>query len=149
MKIVFSTKNVNRSSFLDVCRFAYDYGFEGFEIYDAVKERSQHYDSILRRERTADSKRKLVNRGIAVAALRMPNPVESDETTSDLISKYVTMASNSGVENIIVENNSVEESGEKVIYDIYGRRVFDITTPGVYIINGKKMLIDNNLLYLY
>ena len=112
MKIVFSTKNVSRSSFLDVCRFAYDYGYEGFEIYDAVKERSQHYDSILRRERTADSKRKLVNRGIAVAALRMPNPVESDETTSDLISKYVTMAANSGVENIIVR---VEE---KTSFDI-------------------------------
>ena len=112
MKIVFSTKNVNRSSFLDVCRFAYDYGFEGFEIYDAVKERSQHYDSILRRERTADSKRKLVNRGIAVAALRMPNPVECEETTSDLVSKYVTMAANSGVENIIVR---VEE---KTSFDI-------------------------------
>ncbi len=112
MKIVFSTKNVSRSSFLDVCRFAYDYGFKGFEIYDAVKERSQHYDSILRRDRIADSKRKLVNRGIAVAALRMPFPVEYDETTSELISKYVTMAANSGVENIIVR---VEE---KTSFDI-------------------------------
>ena len=112
MKIVFSTKNVSRSSFLDVCRFAYDYGFKGFEIYDAVKERSQHYDSILRRDRIADSKRKLVNRGIAVAALRMPFPVECDETTAELISKYVTMAANSGVENIIVR---VEE---KTSFDI-------------------------------
>ena len=42
MKIVFSTKNVNRASFLDMCRYAYDYGFSGFEIYDAVKERSSH-----------------------------------------------------------------------------------------------------------
>ena len=31
MKIVFSTKNVSRASFLDICRYAYDYGFEGFE----------------------------------------------------------------------------------------------------------------------
>ena len=38
MKIVFSTKNVSRASFLDTCRYAYDYGFEGFEIYDAIKE---------------------------------------------------------------------------------------------------------------
>ena len=60
MKIVFSTKNVSRASFLDTCRYAYDYGFEGFEIYDAVNERSAHYDSILRRDRVADAKRKLV-----------------------------------------------------------------------------------------
>ena len=46
MKIVFSTKNVSRASFLDTCRYAFDYGFEGFEIYDAIKERSAHHDSI-------------------------------------------------------------------------------------------------------
>ena len=97
MKIVFSTKNVKRASFLDICRYAYDYGFEGFEIYDAVKERGQHYDSILRRDRTADAKRKLVNRNLAVSALRMPEPVESDNTTAELIVKYVDMAANSGV----------------------------------------------------
>ena len=34
MKIAFSTKNVSRASFRDVCRYAYDYGFEGFEIYE-------------------------------------------------------------------------------------------------------------------
>ena len=62
MKIAFSTKNVSRASFLDMCRFAYDYGFEGFEIYDALSERNAHYDSILRRDRIADAKRKLVNR---------------------------------------------------------------------------------------
>ena len=54
MKIVFSTKNVSRGSFLDTCRYAYDYGFEGFEIFDAIGERSAHYDSILRRDRIAD-----------------------------------------------------------------------------------------------
>ena len=62
MKIVFSTKNVSRASFLDTCRYAYDYGFQGFEIYDAIKERNAHHDSILRRERVADAKRKLKNR---------------------------------------------------------------------------------------
>ena len=102
MKIVFSTKNVNRGSFLDVCRYTYDYGFAGFEIFDAIKERSQHHDSILRRDRVSDAKRKLVNRGIAVAALRMPYPVENPETTADTVLKYVDMASNSGVEHIIV-----------------------------------------------
>ena len=102
MKIVFSTKNVSRASFLDTCRFAYDYGFEGFEIYDAVKERSGHYDSILRRDRIADAKRKLVNRNLTVSALRMPDPVESENTTAELIQKYVDMAAASGIDNVIV-----------------------------------------------
>ena len=102
MKIVFSTKNVSRSSFLDTCRYAFDYGFEGFEIYDAIKERSLHHDSILRRERIADAKRKLVNRNLCVSALRLPSPIESEETTPELIEKYVSMAAASGIENIIV-----------------------------------------------
>ena len=102
MKIVFSTKNVNRGSFLDTCRYAYDYGFDGFEIYDAIKERSQHHDSILRRERTSDAKRKLINRNLSVPALRLPNPVESEETTAQIISNYVDIAANSSIEYIIL-----------------------------------------------
>ena len=102
MKIVFSTKNVSRASFLDTCRYAYDYGFEGFEIYDAIKERSTHYDSILRRDRISDAKRKLVNRGLNVSALRMPLPVESEDVTAELIVKYVDMAAASGIDNVIV-----------------------------------------------
>ena len=102
MKIAFSTKNVSRASFLDTCRYAYDYGFEGFEIYDAMAERVAHYDSILRRDRIADAKRKLVNRGLSVSALRMPAPVESEETTAALIVKYVDMAAASEIPCVIV-----------------------------------------------
>ena len=102
MKIAFSTKNVTRPTFLETCRYAYDYGFEGFEIYDAIKERSSHYDSVLRRDKLADSKRKLINRNLAVSALRMPNPVDSDETTAEIIEKYVDMASISSISNVIV-----------------------------------------------
>ena len=117
MKIVFSTKNVSRASFLDTCRFAYDYGFEGFEIYDAVKERGGHHDSILRRDRTADAKRKLVNRNLTVSALRMPAPIESDETSAELVLKYVDMAALAGIDNVIVrveEFTSFENLDEKL-----------------------------------
>lgn len=111
MKIVFSTKNVNRSSFLDTCRYAYDYGFKGFEIYDAIKERINHHDSILRRDRIADSKRKLVNRGLSVSALRMSTAIDSQETTASTVEKYVEMAGVSGIENVIVYiDNKVEFS---------------------------------------
>ncbi len=102
MKIVFSTKNVIRATFLDTCRYAFDYGFEGFEIYDAIKERSTHHDSILRRDRIADAKRKLVNRNLAVSALRMPDSIDSENVTSDTVLKYVDMAGTSGIENVIV-----------------------------------------------
>ena len=102
MKIIFSTKNVSRASFLDTCRYAYDYGFKGFEIYDAIKERSVHTDSILRRDRVSDSKRKLVNRGLSVSALRMPYSIDSVSVTADIVEKYVDMASASGISYVIV-----------------------------------------------
>ena len=105
MKIAFSTKNVSRATFLDTCSYAYDYGFEGFEIYDAIKERNDHYDSILRRDKNADSKRKLVNRGLSISALRMPSPIESALTTSELCEKYVEMASLASVPYVIVTLN--------------------------------------------
>ena len=119
MKIVFSTKNVNRASFLDMCRYTYDYGFAGFEIYDAIKERSQHHDSILRRDRVSDAKRKLINRNIAVSALRMPFSVENEQTTADVVTKYVDMAATSGIDNVIVR---VEE---QTSFDILKEKLSD------------------------
>ena len=104
MKLTFSTKNVTRPSFIDTCRYAYDYGYAGFEIYDAINERKQHYDSILRSERTADSKRKLVNRSLEVSALVYPYALEEDEATGETLLKYVDMARNAGIERIIVRN---------------------------------------------
>ena len=111
MKITFSTKHVSRASFLDTCKFAYDYGYAGFEIYDAVKERKQHHDSILRSDRVPDSKRKLVNRNLAVSALVYPYSIESEEANGDEILKYVEMARTSGIERIILRNE-VKTSNE-------------------------------------
>ena len=102
MKLVFSTKHVNRASFLDMCRYAYDYGYTGFEIYDALKERRQHADSVLRNDRAADSNRKLLNRGLSVSALTVPQPVESEEVTSDMLVRYVDLARGAGIERVIV-----------------------------------------------
>ncbi len=117
MKIVFSTKNVSRASFLDTCRYAFEYGFCGFEIYDAIKERNYHHDSVLRRDRISDAKRKLVNRNLSVSALRMPDSIDNENTTADLIAKYVDMAASSGIANVIVcidKEISFEKLNEKI-----------------------------------
>lgn len=37
--------------------------------------------------------------------------------------------------------NIEAESGEKVIYDLTGRRVNEITNAGIYVVNGKKVVI--------
>ena len=40
------------------------------------------------------------------------------------------------IENVEVENNAV-----KAIFDLTGRRIEAITAPGIYIVNGKKVLV--------
>ena len=40
-----------------------------------------------------------------------------------------------GIENVTVEN------GVKAIFDLTGRRVDSVTAPGIYIVNGKKVLL--------
>ena len=106
MKLTFSTQNVNRATFIDMCRYAYDYGFDGFEIYDAIKERKQHYDSILRSGRLSDSKRKLVNRNLEVTALTYPYAIDSSDADAETVLKYVDMAATAGIQRVIfsIEN---------------------------------------------
>ncbi len=40
-----------------------------------------------------------------------------------------------------MEGVKVETEGKKVIYDLSGRRMNEMTQPGVYIVNGKKMMV--------
>jgi hypothetical protein len=40
-----------------------------------------------------------------------------------------------------VENVKVETEGKKVIFDLSGRRVNEMTQPGIYIVNGKKVMV--------
>ena len=111
MKLTFSTKNVNRATFLDLCQYAYDYGYSGFEIYDAINERKQHSDSILRSDRVADAKRKLLNRSLAVSALVYPYPADSESATGEEILKYINMADQASVERVIVRiENKMEDA---------------------------------------
>ena len=48
---------------------------------------------------------------------------------------WTVVAGESSIDDIVVEN------GVKVIYDITGHRVENITNAGIYIVNGKKVLV--------
>ncbi|MBQ7523735.1 MAG: AMP-binding protein [Oscillospiraceae bacterium] len=102
MKLTFSTQYVRRGSFLDLCKMADEYGFAGFEIFDARVERHDHADSVLRAEIASDAKRKLYNRGLRVAALTCPDALESEQTTEKLLCQYVDFAADAGVEFVLV-----------------------------------------------
>lgn len=40
-----------------------------------------------------------------------------------------------------IDNVETEENSEVVVYDLTGRRVQDMSAPGVYIVNGRKVLV--------
>ncbi len=54
---------------------------------------------------------------------------------SDEITLTFTVDPALGIENVEGEN------GETVIFDITGRKIETITAPGIYIVNGKKVLV--------
>ncbi len=102
MRLSYSTENVNAGSFMSLCRLTDDYSYAGFEIYDAIAERRDHADSILRSDKSADAKRWLRNRFISVCALTYPTPLDGSEGECERLLKYVDMASGAGIENVIV-----------------------------------------------
>ena len=64
-----------------------------------------------------------------------------DNDNNTLVADYknVVLTKNDGetaIENIVVENAVV-----KGIYDMQGRKIDAITAPGLYIVNGKKVLV--------
>ena len=63
----------------------------------------------------------------------------SSSETAAVFYQNIVMTKNDGetaIENIVVENAVVEG-----IFDMQGRKIDAITTPGLYIVNGKKVLV--------
>ena len=112
MKLVFSTENVARPSFVDTCRLAYDYGFNGFEIYDAVGERRAHADSILRSDMVQESKRKLHNRNLSIAALAFPGWIDAENVKPEDITRYVELAAVADIEYVVVKSEKASSYRE-------------------------------------
>lgn len=102
MKLAFSTCNVSRNSFLSLCKFAYDYGYSGIEIYDAEAERRNHTDSILKNNNLSDAKRKLRNRNLSVSALTYPYAVDSENASASALEKYIDMAVSANISSVII-----------------------------------------------
>lgn len=109
MKLSFSTENVRRPSFLETCRFAYDYGYSGFEIYDIYSERKHHSDSIFRSGKASDAKRKLNNRNLAVSAVRFPESLDINTTTPEELKKYIDLAQTAGIEKVVFRADNCSE----------------------------------------
>lgn len=61
---------------------------------------------------------------------------EAYDTASNWVVSFVGMSD--GIETIAVEKS---EKADNVIYDLSGRRVANITRTGLYIINGKKVIV--------
>ncbi len=101
MKISFSSRHVAAHSFLELCEKASRYHYAGFEIYDAPGEKNAHHDSIFHSAVTANSRRKLINRHIAISAVCHGQTV-SEHTSPEDLTRGVELASRAGVENFII-----------------------------------------------
>ncbi len=101
MKLAFSTKNVQATSFVDLCNKTAEYEFSGFEIFDAESEKTLHNDSIFHSGELSGAKRKLVNRHIEISALTCPTPIKSG-FDGEIIKNYVSMAATAAIPAVVV-----------------------------------------------
>ena len=82
-----------------------------------IERKAQTVSEIADRIKASNSVVLFEYRGLTVSALRMPAPIESDETTAELVEKYVSLAAASGVENVIVRTE------EKVSFDLLDEKM--------------------------
>jgi len=106
MKLAFSTKHVVTDSFLSLCNKTSEYGFSGIEIFDTADELRAHADSIFHTAKQADSKRKLINRHIALAAITYPETITAETDPASLCA-YVEQAVSASVPAVIIRMDTV------------------------------------------
>ncbi len=107
MKLAFSTKHVCATSFLSLCNKVTEYGFDGFEIYDAKAEKAQHKDSIFYSSNTSGAKRKLVNRHIGISAVAFPEKINLN-LNSENANDYIDLCASCQIENLVVSLDDSE-----------------------------------------
>ena len=114
MKFSFPDSFTESKSFLELCNFVYSYGYSGVEISDVEKEISEHKDSIFRASNTADAKRKLINRHIAIPAIDYPKEI-TENISAESIIKYVEYAALASIKNVIVKVGIIESEKLKKV----------------------------------
>ena len=82
---------------------------------------------------------KLLSKGtVTISAVRYGDgyilPKNVEETS---VSKEITVGTTTDIYNVGNEQPAAEG-----IYDILGRRISAITTSGIYIVNGKKVVVN-------
>lgn len=135
MKYVFSTKNVNCSSFIELCNVAKEYNFAGFEVSDAFAEKTAHQDSIFKSVARVGSKRKLINRHIFVSALSFPTAIDKT-TDSEILVKYVDYAVRADSQIVICTLN--DDISVKEVVAVISPAVKTAETLGVSILIETK-----------
>lgn len=103
MKLSFSNRFVKLPSFAELCRFAYDYGYSGIEISNIPSERHEHADSIFRRDKTQDARRKLINCSTEISAVTFPVPADTNSVDVSEICACIDAAGLSGARFVILK----------------------------------------------
>lgn len=68
--------------------------------------------------------------------IKVLNYNDNSETAGAFYQNVTLTPKASGIENVTTENNVVEG-----IFDMFGRKIESINAPGLYIVNGKKVLV--------
>ncbi len=102
MKFSFPDNFVNASSFIELCNYAQNYGFHGFEISNAREEKTAHTDSIFRSDVATDAKRKLVNRHIEIPVINFPYVIDK-EIEVDIVKKYIEYAFEATISGVVIK----------------------------------------------
>ena len=109
MKLAFSDKLLQTSTFVELCNIVQSYGFDGVEISNVEKEIACHTDSIFIKSQTVDAKRKLVNRHISIPVITFPELI-TDKLQSEKVIKCLEYALLASVSGVVISMETVPEN---------------------------------------
>ncbi|MBR1967768.1 MAG: AMP-binding protein [Clostridia bacterium] len=133
MKLAFTDNFVNSSKFIELCNVVQKYGFDGVEITNVEEEKKNHSDSIFRSSCTADAKRKLVNRHIAIPVITCPENI-TDKFDSNILIKQIEYAALASVSGVVIKLNEI----------LSENKLKEILTPAIKVAesNGVSILLE-------